>query len=29
MKKIKELKASSLKNSFNIDSLKFNTTEEV
>ena len=29
MKKVKELKASSLKNSFNIDSLKFNTTEEV
>ena len=29
MKKIKELKATSLKNSFNIDSLKFNTTEEV
>ena len=29
MKKIKELKANSLKNSFNIDSLKFNTTEEV
>ena len=29
MKKVKELKASNLKNSFNIDSLKFNTTEEV
>lgn len=29
MKKVKELKSSNLKNSFNIDSLKFNTTDEV
>ncbi len=29
MKKVKELKSSSLKNSFDIDSLKFNTTDEV
>ena len=29
MKKAKELKSSNLKNSFNIDSLKFETTEEV
>ncbi len=29
MKKVKELKSSNLKNSFNIDSLKFETTEEV
>lgn len=29
MKKVKELKSSSLKNSFNIDSLKFDTTDEV
>lgn len=29
MKKVKELKSSNLKNSFNVDSLKFNTTDEV
>ncbi len=29
MKKVKELKSSNLKNSFDIDSLKFNTTDEV
>ena len=29
MKKVKELKATNLKNSFNVDSLKFETTDEV